>query len=79
MTSSDDLDATVVIGSKQGSLSVGRVPGSVAAVGHQDLDPFGRARPPSRRRPRRSDVVSYQVRIDLNGTNSPLWRRYLGL
>jgi hypothetical protein len=75
MTSSDDLDATVVIGSKQGFSASDGWPGSVAAVGHQDLDPFGRARPPSRRRPRRSGVVSYRVRIDLNGTNSPLWRR----
>jgi Plasmid pRiA4b ORF-3-like protein len=31
--------------------------------------------PPSRRRPRRSDVVSYRVRIDLKGTRPPLWRR----
>jgi hypothetical protein len=31
--------------------------------------------PPSRRRPRRSDVVTYRVRIDLVGTKPPLWRR----
>ena len=31
--------------------------------------------PPSRRRPRRSEVVTYRVRIDLNGTSPPLWRR----
>jgi hypothetical protein len=31
--------------------------------------------PPSRRRPRRSEVVAYRVRIDLNETRPPLWRR----
>lgn len=31
--------------------------------------------PPSRRRARRTDVVTYRVRIDLNGTKPPLWRR----
>jgi len=30
---------------------------------------------PSRRRPRRPDVVTYQVRIDLKGTKPPVWRR----
>jgi hypothetical protein len=33
------------------------------------------ARPPSRRRLRRSDVVTYRVRIDLKGTKPPAWRR----
>jgi hypothetical protein len=31
--------------------------------------------PPSRRRPRRADTVTYRVRADLNGTKPPLWRR----
>jgi hypothetical protein len=30
---------------------------------------------PSRRRPRRDDVVTYQVRVDLAETKPPLWRR----
>jgi hypothetical protein len=30
---------------------------------------------PSRRRPRRGDVVTYRVRVDLAGTKPPLWRR----
>src|SRR5215471_6300545 len=36
---------------------------------------FGATAPPSRRRPRRPDVVTYRVRIDLKGTRPPLWRR----
>ena len=31
--------------------------------------------PPSARRPRRPDAVTYRVRIDLSGTKPPLWRR----
>ena len=31
--------------------------------------------PPSRRRPRRAGPVTYRVRVDLNGTKPPLWRR----
>jgi hypothetical protein len=30
---------------------------------------------PSRRRERRSDVATYRVRVDLTGTEPPLWRR----
>ncbi|HZC25434.1 MAG TPA: plasmid pRiA4b ORF-3 family protein, partial [Actinopolymorphaceae bacterium] len=45
------------------------------AAGTNGLDPFERPRPPSRRRPPRSDVVTYQVRVNLAGTKPPLWRR----
>jgi hypothetical protein len=38
-------------------------------------DLFERPAPPSRRRPQRSEVVTYRVRIDLNRTRPPLWRR----
>ena len=33
------------------------------------------SRPPSRRRPRRSEPATYRVRVDLVGTKPPLWRR----
>jgi pRiA4b ORF-3-like protein len=36
---------------------------------------FGRSAPPSRRRARRADVVTYRIRIDLADTRPPLWRR----
>jgi Plasmid pRiA4b ORF-3-like protein len=38
-------------------------------------DLFEQPPPRSRRRPRRSNVVTYRVRIDLNRTKPPLWRR----
>lgn len=45
------------------------------AAGVVGVDPFERTPPPSRRRPRRLDVVTYRVRIDLEETKPPLWRR----
>ncbi len=45
------------------------------AAAAPEIDPFGRAAPPSRRRPRRPDVVTYRVRVDLKGARPPLWRR----
>lgn len=38
-------------------------------------DPFGRTPPPSRRRARRKNVTTYQVRVDLAETKPPVWRR----
>ena len=45
------------------------------AAGAVGVDPFTWTPPPARRRPRRLDVVTYVVRIDLKGTRPPLWRR----
>jgi pRiA4b ORF-3-like protein len=45
------------------------------AAAAPDIDPFARAAPPSRRRPRRPDIVTYRVRVDLKGARPPLWRR----
>lgn len=36
---------------------------------------FERQQPPPRRRSRRSEVVTYRIRTDLNKTKPPLWRR----
>ncbi|MGH3765196.1 MAG: plasmid pRiA4b ORF-3 family protein [Pseudonocardiaceae bacterium] len=47
----------------------------VLAAGAIGADPFERPPPPSQRRPRRVDVVTYRVRIDLKDTKPPLWRR----
>jgi Plasmid pRiA4b ORF-3-like protein len=44
-----------------------------AAAPDQGLS--ARAAPPSRRRPRRPGVVTYRVRVDLEGARPPLWRR----
>jgi Plasmid pRiA4b ORF-3-like protein len=41
------------------------------SVGHL----LSATKPPARRRPRRSDLVTLRVRIDLAGTTPPVWRR----
>jgi hypothetical protein len=47
----------------------------VLGHGVAGADPFERTPPPSQRRPRRAEVVTYRVRVDLVGTKPPLWRR----
>jgi hypothetical protein len=58
-----------------GSDELRRLLPNVLAAGMPELDPFAQTPPPSRRRPRRDDVVVFQVRVDLTGTKPPLWRR----
>ncbi|QNE22563.1 plasmid pRiA4b ORF-3 family protein [Kribbella qitaiheensis] len=53
----------------------GLLPQILAAAATPGVDAFERPPVPSRRRPRRDDVVTYQVRVDLEGTKPPLWRR----
>ena len=45
------------------------------AAAASEIDASASAAPPSRRRPRRPDVVTYRVRVDLQGARPPLWRR----
>ena len=45
------------------------------SLGGDAAEQLARTPPPSRRRPRRSDTVTYRVRVDLVGTKPPLWRR----
>ncbi len=45
------------------------------AAAAPDAHPPQRVAPPSRRRPRRPNVVTYRVRVDLKQTKPPLWRR----
>jgi hypothetical protein len=49
--------------------------GTAMLHGPPNLDPFSRPSPPSRRRARRKNVATYQVRVDLMDTKPPVWRR----
>lgn len=47
----------------------------LSSLGAQQLVDAATLRRPSRRRPRRSDEVTYRVRIDLKDAKPPIWRR----
>ena len=48
---------------------------SLLAAGPRAGGVLDRPVPASRRRPRRPEVVTYRVRVDLKGAKPPLWRR----
>ncbi|WP_170134319.1 plasmid pRiA4b ORF-3 family protein [Murinocardiopsis flavida] len=58
----------------EGGGGPGSADGLIAAL-RGSVDPSGRPAPASQRRPRRGDVATYRVRVELTGTNPPLWRR----
>ncbi len=47
---------------------------STAGLHRPSIDPVHRP-PPSRRRPRRGESVTYRVRVELLGAQPPVWRR----
>ncbi|MDN5859846.1 MAG: plasmid pRiA4b ORF-3 family protein, partial [Pseudonocardia sp.] len=47
----------------------------VGGLGRPGRDAFTLPAPPSARRPRRRDVATLRVRVDLQGAKPPLWRR----
>ena len=59
----------------KGSDELSRLLPQLLGAAMPGLDPFGETPPPSRRRARRANVVTFRVRVDLTGTKPPLWRR----
>ena len=45
------------------------------ATGSADARPFAQPEPPNRRRPRRDEVRTYRIRVDITGATPPIWRR----
>jgi hypothetical protein len=48
---------------------------SLLTAGSAHADSFSRPEPPNQRRPRRDDVRTYRVRVDIVGAKPPIWRR----
>src|SRR5438034_9201552 len=54
-----------------GSDELRRLLPNVLAAAMPELNPFAQTPPPSRRRARRDEVVTFRVRVDLTGTKPP--------
>jgi len=80
--SAGDRPGRVDVGALIAEAMAGRSPAELQGLLHDLLAARslaggmpGHPAPPSRRGPRRSEVVTYRVRVDLQGTKPPLWRR----
>src|SRR5690625_3761160 len=72
---SDHSDATVQDAPTAQSAGTPASITSLLAALRAPVDPSDRPAPASRRGPRRDDVATYRVRVEITGAKPPLWRR----